>query len=325
MGEFSNATRGVGRPVRISSISFANGRSLEEIAALVDREGARGIDLLALPETWLGQAGHEPEPLDGPTIRCIAGLAQKHHMYVVCPIDRLGTVQAPAHAVHAAVTETPRLNSAVLIDRTGRVACVYDKVYPYWAEFDVTPIVSVGLDAPVFEADFGHVGMSICFDANFPEVWKRLADQGAELAIWPSAYSAGTTLQTHALANHMYIVTSTQTCDCVVYDITGQEIFYEKSPDLNISRVTLDLDRGIYHENFNIERRDRLLAEHGDDVEQEQFMQREQWFVLRARRPGVSARALAREYGLEELRDYINRSRRDIDKMRGWAFAEKVK
>ena len=40
--------------------------------------------------------------------------------------------------------------------------------------------------------------------------------------------------------------------------------------------------------------------------------------------PGVSARALAQEYGLEELRAYIRRSRREIDAMRGFPFARKV-
>lgn len=47
--------------------------------------------------------------------------------------------------------------------------------------------------------------------------------------------------------------------------------------------------------------------------------------MLRAERPGVSARALARAYGLEELRDYIKRSRREIDRMRGWPFRNKLK
>lgn len=166
----------------------------------------------------------------------------------------------------------------------------------------------------------GRLGLAICFDANFPEVWKHLADQGAEIVIFPSAYSAGTTLQAHALVNHFYIVTSTGAVDCVVYDITGAEILYEKSTEINITRVTLDLDRGIYHQNFNLDKRDRLLAERPDDVGQEIWLDREQWFVLCAKRPGVSARALAKEYGMEELRDYIDRSRREIDAMRGWDF-----
>ena len=168
----------------------------------------------------------------------------------------------------------------------------------------------------MYQTDFGRVGMAICFDANFPEVWKHLADQGAELVIWPSAYSAGTTLKAHALNNQFYVVSSTGKCDCIVYDITGEEILYEKSDDINISRIILDLDRGIYHQDFNIQKRSKLLKGHGKDVMQEKWMEREGWFVLKAKRPGVSARELAKQHGLEELRDYIDRSRREIDKMR---------
>ena len=214
-----------------------------------------------------------------------------------------------------------RLNTAVLLDRQGHIACAYDKVYPYWSEYDVDPPVQPGSDVPVVETDFGRIGIAICFDVNFPEIWKRLADQGAELVVWPSTYSAGTSLMAHALNHHYYIVTSTLQRDCLVFDITGRMIHDQCDKDINISRVTLDLDRGIYHQNFNIGPRDRLLREHGDDVEQELWLDREQWFVLRARRPGVSARKLAREYGLEELRDYISRSRRQIDARRARGLA----
>jgi predicted amidohydrolase len=296
----------VGRPVRICSISFANGPALEEVAAIVDREAAKGVDLVALPETFMGQDGHAPETLDGPCVRTLAELAARHRTYIVCPIDR--------------TDGTRPLNTAVLIDRHGQVACTYDKVYPYWSEFDVRPPVTPGADAPVYEADFGRIGMAICFDANFPEVWKSLADQGAELVVWPSAYSAGTTLQAHALNNQLYIVTSTQTSDCVVFDISGREVYYQKTEGINVSHMVLDLDRMIFHENFNIEKRDRLLAQHGDEVEQEFFMQREQWFVLRAKRPGASVHALAAAYGMEDLRAYKERSRREIDLLRGAPF-----
>jgi len=156
---------------------------------------------------------------------------------------------------------------------------------------------------------------------NFPEVWQRLADQGAEIVVWPSAYSAGTSLQAHALNHHFYIVTSTWTRDCLVYDITGEELHYSKSQDINVARLTLDLDRGIYHQNFNIESRDKLLREHPGEIRQEKWLEREQWFVLASIRPGVSARALAKEYGLEELRNYLNRSRREIDRKRGSPLA----
>jgi len=53
-------------------------------------------------------------------------------------------------------------------------------------------------------------------------------------------------------------------------------------------------------------------------------LNREEWFVVRAKQPDVSARKLAQEYGLEELRHYIDRSRKAIDAMRGWRFAYRV-
>lgn len=300
-----------GRPVRITSISFSC-RPLEAVVDVVDREGARGVDLIALPETWTNQSLNQPERLDGPVISAMAVLARKHQTYVVCPLDRQDQ------------EGERRVNSAVLLDRAGRIAGVYDKVYPYWSEFALLPAVQIGADAPVFETDFGRVGLAICFDVNFPEVWKELADNGAELVIWPSAYSAGTTLQAHALMYHYAIVTATQTGDCLVYDIDGRELLDEKSDDITVSRITLDLDRGIYHENFNLDKRDLLLAEHGDDVALERHLRREQWFILRAKRPGVSARSLARAYGLEELRDYVDRSRRQIDEMRARQLAAAV-
>jgi len=292
----------IGRPVRVVSIGFSD-LSLEEMLAVVDAESSKGADIIVLPEMCQGEG---LETLDGPTIPAIARLAAKHRTYVICPVCRQ--------------EEGRRLNSAVLLDRNGNVVCIYDKVFPYWSEFDLNPPAQPGLEVPVYEADFGRIGMAICFDVNFPEVWQRLADQDAELVLWSSAYAAGTSLQAYALLHHFYIVTATLERDCIVYDITGEQILHERIDPINITRLTLDLDRGIYHTNFNIDKRDKLLAEHSTDVVQEKLLRCEQWFVLKARRPGVRARELAREYGLEELRDYIRRSRREINRRRGWRF-----
>lgn len=298
----------VGQPVRIVSLCF-HGKDLDEIVKVIDREGAKGADLIILPELWRGL--NEPETLEGETINAMAQLSKKHQTYIVCPIDR----QEGKH----------RYNSAVLIDRQGKVACVYDKVYPYWSEFNSDRPVAAGQkDIAVYETDFGKIGFAICFDAKFPEVWKRLGDKGAELVIWPSVYSGGTELQAFALQHHYYIVTSTYTRDCLVYDITGKCILDQKDDgDITIARFTLDMDRRIYHYNFNRDKRDKLLSEHGDEIEEEVNMPREEWFVLKANKPGVRVRDLAGKYGLEELRDYKSRSRKHIDELRGFSFADK--
>ncbi len=293
------------------SIGFQDSAlSLEQIASHVDQEAARGADLIVLPELCRGQDASSEESLDGPTVLAMAALAAKHHTYIAVPIDRRDAGR--------------RLNTVVLLDRTGHVVGHYDKVFPYWSEYELQPPVGPGDSTAVYEADFGRVGIATCFDANFPEVWRRLSEQGAEVVVWPSAYSAGRSLQAHAINHHYYIVTSSATPDCIVYDIDGERILYETAKRVNVSRITLDLDRGIYHENFNVDKRDKLLKEHAEDVAQEKWLPLEEWFVLKAKRPGVSARALARQYGLEELPHYIERSRVAIDKMRGWEFAGKA-
>jgi len=307
----ADAAASAGRPVRIVSIGFqGTGMPLERIVRHVDEEGARGADVIILPETCRGQNASSEEPLNGPTVTAMAALAAKHHAYIAVPIDRRAQQQ--------------RLNTVVLLDRAGHIACVYDKLFPYWSEYSLNPPVSPGDASGVYEADFGRMGLATCFDANFPEVWRSLADKGAELVIWPSAYSAGRSLQAHAINHHYYIVTATATPDCIAYDITGERLLYGSAKGVNVSRITLDLDRCIFHENFNLDKRDKLLSEHSLDVEQDESMKLEQWFVLKAKRPGVSARSLARRYGMEELRHYLDRSRVSIDKRRGWVFAEKV-
>src|SRR5690606_19209402 len=214
----------MGRAVQIVSIGFApKTQGYEQVIHWVDKEARQGSDVIILPETWRTQ-DREPETLDGPTVSRLSEVARRHSTYIVCPIDRKdGSL---------------RLNTAVLLDRQGAIAGLYDKVYPYWSEYDLEPTVNVGQHVPVVHTDFGRVGMAICFDVNFPEVWQRLADQDAEVVLWPSAYSAGRSLQAHAINHHYYIVTSSYTPDCIVYDITGEEIFYEKGDTVNVSRVT---------------------------------------------------------------------------------------
>lgn len=302
----------IGRPVRAVSIGFHPGMPLERIAELVDKEGARGADLIALPETCRDQNDKSQETLDGPTISTIARLAAKHRTYIVCPIDRTDGVR--------------RFNSAVLLDRRGQVACIYDKMYPVWqVECLKNPAVHPGQAVTVYPADFGRVGLAICFDVNWSPVWQRLSDLGAEIVIWPSAYSAGRSLQAQAINFNYYVMSATWVPDCLVFDIDGEQIVYDRNngnDGTNVTRATFDLDRCVFHQDLNLPTRlEKLLKEHGEDVAQEKWLAKEGWFVLKAKRPGVSARELARQYDLEELRHYINRSRCEIDKCRGWEFS----
>lgn len=301
------------------SIGFGAGMGLKQIAALVDAEGDRGADIIALPELPQGQS--TPETLDGPTIRTLAGLASKHRTYVVCPIDRIEHTRIEDNKAYRR-----RFNSAVLLDRRGEIAGIYDKVHPHWySECVKEPPVSPGDEACVFTTDFGRVGIAICFDVNWPDLWRRMAERGAEMVIWPSAYSAGVALQAHAIQNHYYIVSATWCPECSIYDIDGERIVFDRNnrgDGLNVTRATLDLDRCIFHYDRNDQGPDNpsrlqaLLQNHASDVVVDKRLPQEAWFVLKAKSAGASARDLAGRYGLEELRHYLNRADREIERIR---------
>ncbi len=174
----------IGKPVRIASLCFHSGsQSVENIAAVIDLQGEQGIDLVCLPEAWTGS---KSESMQGKTIQTISALANKHRCYICCSLF--------------VEQDNKKFNSAILFDRDGKVACVYDKIFPYWSEVKREyPVTPAQKDLVVYDTDFGRIGFLICYDAKFPEVWRRLRDEGAELAVWPSAYSGDTELKAYSL------------------------------------------------------------------------------------------------------------------------------
>jgi predicted amidohydrolase len=295
-----------GRPVRVVSVAMYN-QGLEKTAQAIDREGAAGADLILLTETWQGVG--IVSTLDDPAMMRIGALAKKHHTYLISPVDR-----REGKIIY---------NSSVLFDRTGKVAGVYNKVYPVLedppgvgGEFKGMVNGRPGRDAMVFDTDFGRVGMAICFDAQFPEVWQRLEDKGAQLVLFSSAYSAGQSLGAYAMLHHYYVVSSCWSGECQAYDITGERLLDERK---GASRIVLDLDRRIFHNNdsYNYRGQRAKLLKENPGVVIDKWLTREDWHVLRAVQPGVDLPALVKKYDLQGLRDYLNKQRRQAGELRG--------
>ena len=76
-------------------------------------------------------------------------------------------------------------NSSVVIDRQGELLGTYDKQHLWALE---RFYFRSGCDCPVFDTDFGRIGVMICYDMGFPEVARMLALQGADLILCPSAW-----------------------------------------------------------------------------------------------------------------------------------------
>ena len=263
-----------------------------------------GFDLAVLPETSCGSQADGVD-VDSGVVKKVREAAKLYGTNIVFPL-------------YLARAGAGRINAALVIDRGGEIRAEYQKLYPYWSEFELSPPCAVtGGGDLTARLDFGTIGLAICFDANFPRVWKNLDDLGAELVVWSSAYSAGAQLSAYSLIHHYPIVTCTQVPDTAVYDIDGRETAHvETDGDLIVMERALDLDRRIFHYNFNQDKAERLIRDHGGDIEIEKDYRREQWFILRSKNPRVSARELAKEYGMTELRAYQSDSMKRIDAMR---------
>ena len=79
-------------------------------------------------------------------------------------------------------------NAAVLVDRQGAIAGIYRKVHPVamLGHDDLENGITPGCDFPVFDCDFGKLGIQICWDIVFDDGWQALADKGAEIVVWPT-------------------------------------------------------------------------------------------------------------------------------------------
>lgn len=295
------------RNVSILSFSFPEGDGSpylneESILSLI-RENLNGTeDVVVLPETCTGQAVHEP---GDKFLSEIADIALKNKTYILVGVNRK-------------ITDQTHVNSAILFDRGGGIAFCYDKMYPYWSEYDRKDTAITPGDRAVFaDTDFGRVSAAICFDANFPDLWQDIADLDVDLVLFSSAYSSGRQLSAHALNHHYMIVTSTRKPDFAVYDIDGREVTYNRHNQTLVSRARIDLDRVICHHNFNRDKINKMLGEHPGELELQHDYDREEWCVLRSISPEINVRELCGAYDIENLRDYKRRSRKHADSMRG--------
>jgi predicted amidohydrolase len=283
----------------VLALSFGNLQPQpDELIRRIEENIRGGEDIVLLPENCVGNRAMDP---DDPFIGRMRALAARHRVYLTVPVRRR-------------IDEKRAVVCAFLLDRNGEKALCYDKVFPFWDEYreygsdlDTVP----GNEALTADTDFGRVSLTICFDANFPELWQTIADRGAELVFFVSAYSAGTQLAAHALNHHYTIVACTRFPDFAVYDIGGRERQYQRADPEGflVSRAVLDTDKVILHKDYNTEKVQKLLDENAGNIEIERDFEREKWIILRSLSPAVNTRDLCRDYGIEPLTDYQRRSR----------------
>jgi beta-ureidopropionase len=185
---------------------------IDKHVALIAEASGRGAQVVCLQELFYGPYFPAEQQArwysltervpDGPTTRLMQDLARKHRLVLVVPIyeeDLTGIYY----------------NTAAVIDSDGSYLGKFRKIHiphcnpGFWEKFYFRP---GNLGYPVFDTQVGKVGVYICYDRHFPEGWRELGLNGAELVFNPSATVAGLSEylwkleQPAAACNNIYFV-----------------------------------------------------------------------------------------------------------------------
>jgi predicted amidohydrolase len=165
--------------------------NVETAVHLLEEAAASGADLAALPELWphYGSASIARTiagPIPGPLTAPLADVARASGMWVL------------GGSVQERTSEDRVANTSVLIDRDGEVVATYRKIHLFDVEIDDQPpiressLFTSGDQLVTRATDLGRIGLSICYDLRFPELYRGLVAAGAELLTVPSAFTAVT-------------------------------------------------------------------------------------------------------------------------------------
>ena len=207
--------------------------SVEQFCALALKTADQRPDLICLPEgiTVVGTGKTYPqvsEPIPGPTTERLGEVARKLHSYIVA-----GIYEKSGDVVY---------NTAVLIGRDGKLVGSYRKTHLPREEWEagITP----GNDYPVFQTDFGTVGLIVCWDVQFPEPSRAMALKGAEILLLPIWGGSEVLARARAIENHVYLVSSTYDMRSFIVDPAGK-ILAEADDQNPIALAEIHLDQKI--------------------------------------------------------------------------------
>lgn len=281
---------------------LANASRLADQAAAeaVRTAGGRGLDLLVFPEFSMQRPGRtaaeQAVPLEGAVLDALGSMAREHRTWMVVPMTlREGGPGGPIS------------NAAALLDRSGRVAGVYRKVRPMTdaqgvAEGGVTP----GTEYPVFDADFGRLGILICWDQNYEEAWDALAAAGAEIVALPSASPQTIRPAAQAMRHALYVVTSTPRDNASLVDPIGRVAAQITAPGVLVREI--DLAFAILHWSEHLHE-GRALSDRFGAKAGFSYSTREDTGVFWSNDAARSIGSMIRELGLRQMSEEVERVR----------------
>jgi predicted amidohydrolase len=167
--------------LQLSARNESKATALEQVIALLDQ--AKGSDLALLPELWpcgyfsFDRYASDSEPVDGPLVRALRDRARQHkfHLFTGSFVEQDGG----------------RLyNTCLLLDPQGEILGRYRKIHLFGYDSEERRRLTPGQEVVVVPTPWGKAGLATCYDIRFPELFRGMVDQGAELFLITSAWPA---------------------------------------------------------------------------------------------------------------------------------------
>lgn len=191
--------------------------NLVQAARWIRQCAAAGAKLVALPEVfiWRGDKRSEranAEAIPGPASNAMAELARELGIYLLAG-SILEEIPGSAKA----------FNTSLLFDPSGKLIASYRKIHLFDVELEnkvsarESDTRAAGETVVIAETELCRIGLSVCYDLRFAELYRELARRGADLIFVPSAFTAYTgeahwepLLRARAIENQVYVIAPNQ-------------------------------------------------------------------------------------------------------------------
>lgn len=192
-------------------------QNLATATTLIRKAARRGAQFVGLPENfaWMGpepERDQNAESLEGPTLSALQSLAKE-----------LGVTLLAGSMLERGAPGGRLFNTSVLFGPDGGRLGVYRKMHLFDVEvgdgqtYRESAAVAPGTEVVVANAPFGKVGLSVCYDLRFPELYRKHSEAGAVLLTVPAAFTLATgkdhwevLLRARAIENQAYVIAPAQ-------------------------------------------------------------------------------------------------------------------
>jgi len=220
---------------KVAAVQMASGpnvnANLTEAGRLIAMAAKAGARLVVLPENFAIMGMSEMDKVNireqdgqGPIQKFLSEQARRHGVWIVG-----GTVPL-------ATDDAKKIRGACLLyNDEGQRVSRYDKIHLFdvslpesGENYNESVTIERGQNAVVVDTPFGRLGLAVCYDLRFPELFRKMSDMGAQIIALPSAFTAITgrahwevLLRARAIENLCYVIASAQGG----YHVNGRETY----------------------------------------------------------------------------------------------------